>query len=129
MGDHCDMRDFEATVRSAFGKLVRELLPAVACERGWPVSAPDGFERVLLDHALGAPWETALPGPGVGTVAPLDLMVAVEMGERLLEGSACVARMHRRSIAMRAAQAERSARDPDLPRASAAPSAPRGPRG
>ncbi len=113
MGDGDKRRTFEATLRGAFATLVNQRLPAAARGRGWPVAAPDGFERVLLDHALGAPWETALPCPSIATATPFDLMVAIEMGERLIDGAACIVRLNRRSLAMRAARARLCARAPE----------------
>ncbi len=96
---------FEAAVRRAFVDLVYDALPAAACRRGWPVTTPKGFERLLLDHALGAPFETRLrAGPTAAMTGLLDLLLAVETGGRILEGRCCVAELDRRSRAMRCAE-------------------------
>jgi hypothetical protein len=108
-GSGRDMRDigedgdFAGQVRRAFRELVCEALPAAARSRGWPVARPADFERMLLDHVCGAPWETAVPGGRAGAVCPLDLALAVETGARVLEGSACLGEIARRSGTMRAA--------------------------
>jgi hypothetical protein len=108
--------DFEGAVRRAFVDLVFETLPAAACVRGWPVTTPAGFERLLLDHVLGSPFETRLSGPSGASAGVFDLLVAVEVAGRILEGRCCVAELDRRSRALRAAAEE--------PCASAAPLAP-----
>jgi hypothetical protein len=97
-----DGRDIETRARRAWVELVGTVLPAAAAGRGWPVATPAGFERVLLDHVLGAPWESVIGRPSAETACPLDLILALEMGERLCEGSACLCEMNRRSLALRA---------------------------
>lgn len=94
---------FEASARRAFVDLVYETLPSAAGVRGWPVTTPAGFERVLLDHVLGAPFETCLTGPSGASAELFDLILAVETGGRMLEGRCCVAELDRRSRAMRGA--------------------------
>lgn len=106
MDDGHYRQGFEAAVRGAFATLVNDRLPAASRGRDWPVVGPEGFKRVLLDHAVGAPWEAALPGSGLPAASLLDLIVAIEMGERLVEGSACIVRLNRRSRAARAPEAE-----------------------
>lgn len=80
--------DFETTVRRAFARLVTDDLPRAAAARGWPVRQPEEFERLLLDHIHdGAPGsEECL----------FDLVLAVELGERLLSGKMCCVRMSQR---------------------------------
>ena len=81
--------DFEATVRRAFERLTREDLPRAAAARGWPVRTPEEFERLLLDHLQDAP---------AGKVEPclFDLVLAVELGDRMLAGNLCCSTMSRR---------------------------------
>lgn len=93
--------DFEGAVRRAFVDLVYDALPAAACRQGWPVTTPAGFERLLLDHVLGAPFETCLKGPSGASAGLFDLILAVETGARLIEGRCCVAELDRRSRALR----------------------------
>lgn len=90
----------EGRVRRAFEALCSEELPCAARRRGWPVSSAEAFERLLLDHVLDAPWETRLRGPDGACV--LDLVLAVEAGARVLEGSLCLSELNRRSLALRA---------------------------
>lgn len=93
--------DFEEAVRRAFFDLVFETLPAAACARGWPVTTPAGFERLLLDHVLGSPFEGCLSGQSGASAAVFDLLIAVELAGRILEGRCCVAELDRRSRALR----------------------------
>lgn len=117
-----DGTDLAGTARRAWAELVGEVLPAAARSRGWPVTTPSGFERVLLDHVLGAPWETVIGRPSARTAGALDLIFALEMGERVREGSACLSEMNRRSLALRAPRTgaprdrgpTRDAGDPDV---------------
>jgi hypothetical protein len=81
--------DFEATVRRAFARLTREDLPRAAAARGWPVRAPEDFERLLLDHLRDSPDHADPP-------CLFDLVMAVELGERMLAGNLCCATMTRR---------------------------------
>lgn len=97
----CGGGDFEGAVRRAFVDLVFDTLPAAACRNGWPVTTPGGFERLLLDHVLGAPFETRLKGPSGASAGLFDLILAVETGGRILEGRCCVADLDRRSRALR----------------------------
>ena len=70
-----------------------EDLPRAARTRGWPVRTPEEFERLLLDHL-----RDAAPGRRAAPQQPclVDLILAVEIGERLLAGNLCCATMNRR---------------------------------
>ena len=91
MRDRGDAKDFEATVRRAFTRLTRDELPKAAVARGWPVRTCEDFERLLLDHLHDAPGEPR-PEPCL-----FDLVLAVELGERLLAGNVCCHRMSHRN--------------------------------
>jgi hypothetical protein len=82
-----DAASFEATVRRAYARLTRDELPRAAAARGWPVRTCADFERLLLDHLHDAPSEPR-PEPCL-----FDLVLAVELGERLLAGNVCCHRM------------------------------------
>ena len=85
MGMAGDVTDFEATVRRAFARLTGEDLPRAAAARGWPVRTPEEFERLLVDHVGTA------DGRG-GASCLFDLVLAVELGERLLRASSAARR-------------------------------------
>ncbi|MFO1140841.1 MAG: hypothetical protein U1E59_00370 [Amaricoccus sp.] len=85
--------DFEATVRRAFERLTCQDLPAAAAARGWPVRTPPEFQRLLLDHLRDSPH--APPPPGTHPCL-FDMVLAVELGERLLAGKNCCTKMSRR---------------------------------
>lgn len=105
MRDMPDTSSFDGIVRRAWTAMLHETLPAAAPGRGWPVGSATGFERLLLDHVLAAPWESVIASPSSETADPLDLVLAIEMGERLVEGLASISELNRRSLAMRAARA------------------------
>jgi hypothetical protein len=90
MGD--EGSDFEAAVRRAFARLIHEDLPDAAARRGWPLRAPDEFERLLLDHLSESPAPEGEP-------TLFDLVLAVELGQRMLAGNLCCATMSRRQFA------------------------------
>jgi hypothetical protein len=81
--------DFEAAVHRAFARLTREDLPRAAASRGWPVRTPEEFERLLLDHLSESPAPDGAP-------SLFDLVLAVELGERMLAGNLCCVTMSRR---------------------------------
>jgi len=99
-----DEADFAATVRRAFARLTRQDLPRAAAERGWPVREPEAFERLLLEHLRDAPAAGEEP-------CLFDLVLAVELGERMLAGNLCCATMNRRTSC--AASATRDPRRDD----------------
>lgn len=93
MRDIEDGAEFLAAVRRAFSRLTHEELPAAAAARGWPVRTPEEFERLLLDHLRDRRDDSSPPG---GSPCMVDMILAVELGERLLAGNLCCFRMNRR---------------------------------
>lgn len=86
-----DRLDFESSVRRAFARLTGEDLPRAAATRGWPVRTPQEFERLLLDHIH----ERSGMAPA-GAPCLFDMVLAVELGDRLMAGTLCCDRMSRR---------------------------------
>ena len=60
----------EALVRRGFA-LTRERLPALARERGWPVSEDHCFMRILLDNVCGGVWREFVKSASVSARAAL----------------------------------------------------------
>lgn len=87
MRDSQDTPSFEATVRRAFEQLTAEDLPRVAAARGWRLATPAEFEDLLLGHLAGA------PGGNRQDCCLVDLILAVELGGRLLAGTLCCNKM------------------------------------
>lgn len=79
---------FEAAVRRAFARLTEHDLPAAAAARDWPVRTAEAFRRLLLDHLEGAPRPDGAP-------CVVDLVLAVELGQRMLAGDLCCVTMTR----------------------------------
>lgn len=96
---------FGNMIRATWTCLTANRLTAAARARGWPVSTRAGFERVLLDNVYGRPWETAESADDASECDLVHLALAIEMGARILEGSASIADLDRRSRAMRAPRA------------------------
>ncbi len=90
----------EAIVRKAWEHLISVDLPGAAKERGWPLSHPDEFERVLLDQVRAAPGDCA----ETQDRSMIDLILAIELAERALQGKACFFAMTARSTEMRSTQ-------------------------
>lgn len=82
---------FEASVRRAFARLTTEDLPRAASARGWPVRTPDEFQRLLIDHLHE---QSGMPHGGAPSL--FDMVLAVELGERLMAGTNCCDRMSRK---------------------------------
>ena len=85
--------------------LTREALPAVAADRDWPVRFDHCFQRILLDAACGAVWYDRIAGrPAYRKASDAILREAVDLGERVLAGTADLPALNRRSIALRRAR-------------------------
>lgn len=88
----------EATIRGAWQRLIAEDLPRAARLRGWPLRAAADFERVFFDQILSRPCRLGARLPA------MDLVLAIELANRALDGRICLDRLNRRSQAMRATQ-------------------------
>ena len=80
-------------------RLTREVMPALAVERGWPVRLDHCFQRILLDAELGSPWTERLAGrPAYRSVddATLDRLIA--LGEAVVAGEADLWALNRASL-------------------------------
>jgi hypothetical protein len=85
--------NFETSVRRAFDRLTTRELPAAAAARGWPIRTPAEFQRLLLDHLRGERHEPPLTE---ANPCLFDMVLAVELGERLLAGQNCCTKMSQR---------------------------------
>jgi len=81
---------FETTIRRAFERLTTQDLPTAAAARGWPVRTPAEFQRMLLDHLRD---QRQAPLPAATNPCLFDMVLAVELGERLLAGQNCCTKM------------------------------------
>jgi hypothetical protein len=82
--------------------LTREILPSLAAERAWPVSADHCFQRILLDHACGGRWYDHVTGrPAYRAVHDAVLARAVALAEEVLAGRADLHALNRQSLAWR----------------------------
>lgn len=97
--------DFETVIRRGWRHLTETVLPAEAPRRNWPVATPAGFQRVLLDHVMEAPWEEMVPGPGGDAIGIFELVLASEIAQRVLDGEIDLSALNRQSLARRAARA------------------------
>ncbi len=89
-----DQRDrFADSLHAAWARMIGQDLPAAAARAGWPVREPADFERILLDRVLGEGW--------AGPADDLDLILALELGGRVLAGEVCPVALDRESRARR----------------------------
>lgn len=88
---HDETSDFEKTVRRAFARLVGEDLPRAAAERAWPVRTREAFEALLLTHVCDC-------SDAAGKASLVDLVLAIELGERLLAGGICCTKLRRYTL-------------------------------
>src|SRR6478609_1738031 len=84
---------FETSIRRAFERLTTQDLPTAAASRGWPVRTPAEFQRMLLDHLRDQRHDTV---PAGANPCLFDMVLAVELGERLLAGQNCCTKMSQR---------------------------------
>ena len=85
--------------------LTRTVLPALAVERGWPISADHCFQRVLLDHAVGGRWYDHIAGrPAYRHAADAMLARAVALAEAAAAGAADLPALNARSLDWRGKQ-------------------------
>ena len=83
-------------------RLTREVLPALAAERGWPVSADHCFQRILLDNALGGRWYDHVTGrPAYRHLSLEALTRAIALARAAEQGSADLHALNRRSLTWR----------------------------
>ncbi len=84
---------FETSIRRAFERLTSHDLPAAAAARGWPVRTPAEFQRLLFEHLRDS---RHAPAPQGTHPCLFDMVLAVELGERLLAGKNCCTKMNER---------------------------------
>ena len=94
------MSDRETLTRRWFA-LTRDLLPAAAAARAWPVRFDHCFQRILLDNAMGAAWRTRIAAPAWRHASDADLARAIALGERALAGELDLAQLNRNSLRWR----------------------------
>lgn len=90
------------TLESDWLTLTRDMLPALAHARGWPVSADHCFQRILLDQACGGRWYDHIAGRPAYAHAPTDILArAIALGEAAIRGEVDMAALNRQSLAWR----------------------------
>lgn len=97
-----DSRNRREALQSRWLTLTREILPALAAARGWPIRLDHCFQRVFLDHAFGGCWSAAHGGrPAYRTVPDARLEAAVDLAERVVAGGADLAMLNAKSLRWR----------------------------
>lgn len=81
--------------------LTREVMPALAQARGWPVRYDHCFQRILLDNALGRSWREVLRAPAYHHASDAQLAAAIALGEAVVAEQESIAHLNRRSLEMR----------------------------
>lgn len=103
------MSQDRAALEQRWLKLTRVTLPALAAERGWPVSQDHCFQRILLDNAFKGVWYDHVQGrPAYTHARDNALACAVALGEACVADKADLHALNRRSLAWRHAGRARS---------------------
>jgi hypothetical protein len=94
--------DNRAALEAAWLHLTRVDLPALATQRGWPVSADHCFQRILLDHAVSGRWYDHVTGRPAYRHLPHDALArAVALGHAAAAGEADLHALNAQSLAWR----------------------------
>ena len=89
-------------LRSRWRDLVTTILPRAALGRPhWPVAQDHCFARILLDNACGRPWREVIRAPAWREAPPAVLGAACSLGEAILDDTADLAALNRRSLMLR----------------------------
>jgi hypothetical protein len=82
--------------------LTREVMPAAAKSRDWPVRFDHCFQRILLDNAAGRVWYEVVEKRPAYAHAPEELLRgALQLGQEVMEGRADLHALNRESLRMR----------------------------
>ncbi len=91
-----------AALEARWLNLTRRVLPALAAERGWPVSADHCFMRIFLDNACGGRWtETISKRPAYAHAPNQVLVAAVALAEASVAGQENMHDLNRKSLGWR----------------------------
>jgi hypothetical protein len=94
--------DERAALEARWLELTRTLLPGLAAERAWPVSADHCFQRILLDAACGGCWYDAIAKrPAYHHASDEVLRRAVPLGDMVAAGEADLHALNRQSLLWR----------------------------
>ena len=86
-------------------RMTRELLPALAAARRWPVSADHCFQRILLDHVCGGVWYDHVAGrPAYRYLDDALLAQAVATAAAVVAGDVDLHGLNQQSLAWRSAR-------------------------
>ncbi len=87
-----------AALEARWLELTRQVLPALASERAWPVTQDHCFQRILLDAVCGGRWYDAVRGrPAYRKMDMRRLADAVALAERVAKGEAELAVLNAQS--------------------------------
>ena len=96
------METTRATLEAEWLHLTRIVLPGLARERGWPVSADHCFQRILLDDAVGGCWYDHVTGRPAYRHLPDGLLAhAIASARAMAAEEADLVAMNARSLAWR----------------------------
>ena len=91
-----------AALEARWLDLTRQVMPAEAQARRWPVVNDHCFQRILLDHACGGCWYDHIPDRPAYKKAPANVLLrAVAAGEAALKGRLDLHAMNRASLVWR----------------------------
>ena len=93
---------YRSALEARWLHLTRVALPAIARERGYPITADHCFQRVFLDNACSGVWYNAISRRPAYRHAPHETLAhAVGLAETVLAEEADLDVLNRRSLAWR----------------------------
>lgn len=90
-----------ARLIASWVRLTREVMPALAGERGWPVRFDHCFQHILLDNTVGGRWRESVAAPAWRNALDTVLMDALALGNAAVGGRTDLGALNARSLAWR----------------------------
>jgi hypothetical protein len=86
--------------------LTKDSLPAMALSNGanWPIHSDHCFQRIVLDNIVGDAWYIYISSPAYLNMTEAQLKRSIDLCESLLNGSANIHLLQKRSLNWRKKQ-------------------------
>lgn len=98
-----------AALEAQWLELTRDILPALARERGWPVRYDHCFQRILLDNTFGGVWYDYIAGrPAYARASDEAIDRALLLARACVAGTADLVELNRKSLYWRRRRARNS---------------------
>lgn len=95
---------FRERMLERYWQVTAEDLPAIADERGWPVSEVQEFQRIILDTICKGVWYDRIAEPAARHMSNGQLRKAVYLAEDILAGRTSLESLNEQSLLWREAR-------------------------